>query len=1330
MECLSCGQRNPAEARFCMSCGAATVRTCPSCNTELQPEARFCISCGARLGEGEITSPLQQSTTTQTAAPSSTQPTSFVNGRYQVKRFLGEGGKKKVYLSDDTVLDRDVAFATIKTEGLDEVGRQRIRREAQAMGRLGSHPHIVTVFELGELEDGQPYMVTELMEGGDVEALIKKAPDHKLTLERAIEIAVHVCRGLEFAHFKEIVHRDLKPGNVWLTTDGVAKIGDFGLHVALDRSRLTQIGMMVGTVSYMPPEQAMGGEPVKKSDLYSLGAMLYEMVTGRPPFVGDDNIGIISQHINTPPVSPSWHRPDLPPVLEGLILRLLEKDPGKRPATAHEVLQALESINLTAHPEPVEGPDGSLREPQGKLSSPRADMVANSPIYRRTFVGREAELKGLHTAFDNAMSGVGSMAMVVGEPGIGKTAFCEQLAAYVALRGGRTLVGHCYEEGSLSLPYLAFVEAMRTYVLTRPPEALREELGAGATEVARIVSEVREKVQLEPRPPGNPEDDRWRLLQAVTSFLRNAASTQPIMLVLEDLHWSDRGTLDLLVQIARNLSGARLLVVGTYRDVEVDRAHPLSSTLAELRRVGELQRVLLRGLTVDEVHRMIKIIGGQEVSWALAEAIHRQTEGNPLFIQEVLRYVVEEGLVTRQDGRWQGTGDTPLEMSIPEGLRDVIGKRLSRLGPECNRVLAIASVIGRDFGLETLRRVTELDEDTLIGAIEEALKIGVLEEQSRPGMIRYRFAHAFFRQTLYEEMSAPRRLRLHQQVARALESQYAGRLDEHASEMAEHFAQSTDPADLGKAVHYSELAAHHASAVYAYSEAARLLEQALEVQEILDSDDKAKRCDLLLALGDALMSAGEPLRVAEEVMQEAFLLAETLNDVERAARASQTALAALRRYGGAVTRDADIWREWTERADRYAAPGTIARVHADLALADLKAREGSYRDARFLSTAALDLARKLGDYSGMIIASGEPLIQSSPRHEHMRLSLAEELLGLPREKLSAFALGNLLYRSTLAYLDNGQRDRAEELCRQLEELAGRSGDQGVLLLPFRHKAILHTLDGHFQAALEDGASLASQANESGSPVSGRLFAAGLTLYPLLHLGRAEEAIANLPHLGRADTLVVLVTTAKCLAAAGRTAEAQDALRRAVGRSDIDQVENETPTWLQTELLEAALLLLDREVVSLLAPRLSNLAHLVIIVPFTAVCTSIARLLGASAALLGDREKAKAYYQQALEVCAKIRFRPEIALTRLQLAELLLEEAEEIRRSQGRGDLAPTGATQDVGVGSPDPTASVPTAEDIYKEAMEHLDFAISEFQEMKMQPSLERALRHKGLLKA
>ncbi|MGI8554379.1 MAG: ATP-binding protein, partial [Dehalococcoidia bacterium] len=342
-------------------------------------------------------------------------------------------------------------------------------------------------------------------------------------------------------------------------------------------------------------------------------------------------------------------------------------------------------------------------------SPPVAGADPPNSVYDRSFVGRQAELERLRAAYDASLAGQGALIMVVGEPGIGKTALCEQLAVHVATRGGRTLAGHCYEAGSLSLPYLPFVEVMRDYVLLREPASLRRELGANAGLIARLVPEVWERrggegvggrgsgVGQDDGAGASAEEDRYRLLQAVASFLRSAAGVQPLVLVLEDLHDADRGTLDLLTFLARNLQGARLLLVGTYRDVEVDRAHPLSSTLAELRRVASFSRLLLHGLTAEEVQRMIGGITEREGSWALAEPVHRQTEGNPLFVQEVVRYLAEEGLIAREGGRWRAAGASPLVMSIPEGLRDVIGKRLSRLSPQCNRALAIAAVIGREF---------------------------------------------------------------------------------------------------------------------------------------------------------------------------------------------------------------------------------------------------------------------------------------------------------------------------------------------------------------------------------------------------------------------------------------------------------------------------------------------------------------------------------------------------------------------------------------------------------------------------------------------------------
>jgi DNA-binding CsgD family transcriptional regulator len=880
--------------------------------------------------------------------------------------------------------------------------------------------------------------------------------------------------------------------------------------------------------------------------------------------------------------------------------------------------------------------------------------------------------------------------MVVGEPGIGKTSVCEQLATYVAMRGGRVLVGHCYEEGSLSLPYLPFIEALQGYVLTRELDDLREELGNGAPEVARIIPEIRDRLQVELRPAGDPEENRWRLLQAVSSFLRNASSVLPVLIVLEDLHDADRGTLDLLLHLARNLAGARLLIVGTYRDLEVNRAHPLARALAGLQRAGNLLRVPLRGLTVDEVQRMMSIVRGQEVPRSRAEAIHHQTEGNPLFVQEVLRYLVDEGIIVREGGRYVLT-EAGAEASIPEGLRDVIGRGLNRLGERTNQVLSVAAVIGREFRLDVLQRVAGMPEEELYAALEEATGRAVVEQRQTVGAVSFRFSHAFFRQTLYEEIFVPRRIRLHQQVGRAIEEVYERRLEEHAAELAEHYGQSTESADLEKALRYSELAAQRAMQVFAYGEAVRHLEQAIRTQEALDPENRGKRCDLLLALAEAMLPLEEPSRVTWSVAPEAFALAESIPDAARAGRAAVLACEGNHRSlaGGAFGSTPELraaFLQWTVRAEQHTAPGSPDRVRAEV-----------YRGVAEIGFArpvaghvhlrrAVDLALELGDDTLVFFVAGWAFSRMRAlRDLGTAERLAHEVLTRPRHLVRASDLGMALLGAGRVLLRRGDRDGAEIVWQQLAQHAEHTHDASLSVLAMGCPMYSAYLDGR----LEEGLAVldATEARAQELDVMVDLHASVLHFY----LGQGSEELLNHYEL---PARVYQAYRSVLLAYLGRHEEVRQ-IRDSFG--DIGSDEDETGTHFLLGLFEAAILGADRETVAALLPRLAPLAdwlHLGIGSEFGG---SVGRYLGDACALLGRPDEARAYYERALAVCHMVRFRPETAITRLHLAELLLNAA-----------LTPALSQRE--------------REQWQDEALAHLEFAVAEFREMKMQPFLERAL--------
>jgi serine/threonine-protein kinase len=340
---------------------------------------------------------------------------STVNNRYKIESELGRGGMGTVYRAHDSTLNRDVALKLISNTDLGTEGRSRLLNEAQTVAQL-DHPNIVTVFDAGEFES-KPYIVMQLVEGG---TLYEQKPE---SIDETLTIVKQVCAALEYAHQRDVVHRDLKPENVALSDDGTTKLMDFGLARSVT-SRMTSEGNIVGTVFYMAPEQAMGQELDGRADLYALGVMLYELTTGELPFIDENPIAVITQHLNAPVVPPRAKNEEIPAYLDNLILNLMEKDPQDRLESAAAVLQILES---------PEDADASLRE--------RKEVTVLDRIVRGRIVGRTGEYEEARTLWRDVADGAGQTLLISGEPGIGKTRLMREVVTQSEVSGGRALVG-------------------------------------------------------------------------------------------------------------------------------------------------------------------------------------------------------------------------------------------------------------------------------------------------------------------------------------------------------------------------------------------------------------------------------------------------------------------------------------------------------------------------------------------------------------------------------------------------------------------------------------------------------------------------------------------------------------------------------------------------------------------------------------------------------------------------------------------------------------------------------------------------------------------------
>ena len=748
----------------------------------------------------------------------------------------------------------------------------------------------------------------------------------------------------------------------------------------------------------------------------------------------------------------------------------------------HELVSVGE-LELKGLPEPVDAAEVRW-EPESGSADSSSELTVALPVQLErvdafSFVGREGEAEAVTTAWKEVAAGGRRTVLITGEPGIGKTRLTSEVARTAHDQGAIVLWGGCEEE--LGVPYQPVAEALAHLVRSVPAEQLAPLLGPLGGELTRLVPDLPRLVPgLDEPVAGEADTERYRLFEAVVDVLANLSAEQPVVLVLDDLHWAGKPTLLLLLHVLRATAPMRLLVVVTYRDTDLDRRHPLSEALADLRRMPDVERVALTGLDATGVTAFMEAAAGHALEQdgvALAEALQQETEGNPFFVGEVLLHLVESGALVQRDGRW--ASDFQLgDVGLPEGVKEVIGRRLSRLPESANEVLTVAAVIGRDFDLSLLGAVHEGGQEAVLEALEPAETAGLVRPTGdRVG--RYTFDHALLRSTLYDELSTSRRLRLHRDVGRALEAR--GDPDQHLTELARHFAECAALGEVDRAVDYGRRAAARATADLAYEEAASHLDRALGALDLAEQPDASLRCDLLLAQGEAWFYANDPRH--RSTLFAAADAARSLGDVDRLASA---AIRLSFRVIGRRGMEVDITPEIAlldEVLERLPPEDSGIRARSLIAQAVNEARPGADQQRRHvLADEALAMARRVGDPDVLRDVLAEHWVNwfDTSRLGWLDESLAEqdELIDLATGHDDSLLCHGLLIRS-VAHLTRGDRVEADADLAAAQVLVERLREPAMTWWSMYEHAAVDLLRGRFAEAEPAIAATAAYGQEHG-----------------------------------------------------------------------------------------------------------------------------------------------------------------------------------------------------------------------------------------------------------
>ena len=918
---------------------------------------------------------------------------------------------------------------------------------------------------------------------------------------------------------------------------------------------------------------------------------------------------------------------------------------GRR--SRHEC-RSIGALELKGLPDPVEAVE-VIWEPLGGAETNTVSLPRRLVVRPAVgVVGRDSEVQAIADAAKRVATGEGrEILLISGEAGLGKTTLVAEASRAAFDNGAVVLFGHSEED--LATPYQLFAEALGHYVTYAPEEQLLAHVASYGSELSKLTSALASRIpDLPPSKATDADTERFLLFAAVVGLLAQISQDQSIVVVLDDLQWADRASLLLLRHIAASDQAMRVLVIGTYRDTELSQGHPLLDALAALRRLAGVTRMDLAGLDDTGVVAFLEAAAGQTLDddgVGLAHAVYRETDGNPFFVSEVLRHLVETGLLHQDaSGRW--VSDLSLdEVTLPDSVREVIGARVGRLGQDAARVLSIAAVIGRDFDLDVLARATETSEDQLLDILEAAAAAALVRELSG----RYSFAHALIQHTLSEDLGPNRRARAHRRVAEALEDLCGDRPGARVGELARHWLSATQPIDSSKAVTYARQAGDAALAALAPADALDYYSQAIDLLRGTDPDP-VLALDLAIGLGTAQRQTGHPS--FRETLLDAARRAADLDDTKRLVAA---AVANNRGYFTAVgTVDTEKVEVLELALNRLSANDADRALVLAIQCAELC--WGSTLERRqSLAAEAVAIAEASGDDVTVVrVLNG--IAYPLTVHSLIGQALSWSAEGLVR----AEQIGDpvLIFLAALARItptaQSGDIDDMDRCLGIMGSMAERLDQPILSWIDTYYRSTRAQIAGDIEMA-ERMATLALQiGTDSGQPDATIFFGSQVAVINFQR-GTLSELIPLIEQLvadGGSIAHVYRATLALALADAERTDEARQLVEGFVLRG-FDLPEDGTSLTSMANYASAAIECRDRVYAGPLFDRLAPWADQLCLTPVTAF-GPVSLYLAGLAGVLGRYDEALNYFAQASRFNARVGSEGFAARTDLWCGKMLAE----------------------------------------------------------------------------